>query len=134
MKLDHHKVRLGLAALSLTLLPALGACSSDGDGEAAPPSTAGSNGSTDAPADPPTGAGEANPLEIPDDVPLGAYATGIEVAMDAEKVEIDGTTIHVYLTEDNNKVPKGTECVVIGAVLPEGASGVIHRGGSETAC
>jgi hypothetical protein len=140
MTLAHHRIRLGLAAVSLALLPVLGACSSDGDGKAAAPTTAGSKGSgdsdpaSDPPSDPATGDTETNPLDIPDDVPLGAYASGIEVAMGADKVEVDGTTIHVYLAEDNNKVPEGTECIVIGAVLPEGATGVIHRGGSETTC
>lgn len=138
MKLAHRRIRLGLVTVGLALTSVLGACSSDGDGAAdpSPPTTAGSP--TDPVGDPAGGSTDGDGATIPgasmDDVPLSAYGFGIERAMGAEKVEIEGTTVHVYLAADNTKVPEGTECIVVGAVLPDGATAVIHRGGTETPC
>lgn len=73
-------------------------------------------------------------LDVPDDIPIGAYVSGIETAMDPDKVEVDGTVLHVYLDADNKKVPQGTECMILNSVLPPENSAVVHRGGDTIEC
>lgn len=128
-------------ALLFALLVPIAACSSGGSDGTAPDTTEAANDGGSAAEDaatddaPAGGAGATDdPLDIPDDIPLEAVVSGIEVAMEPEEVEIDGSTLHVYLAEDNAKVPAGTECIILESVLPDGATAVVHRDGTETTC
>lgn len=129
-------------ALLIALLLPIAACSSSSDGASsdttAATSTDGGAAGTTADAGSEGSEGTAgsteNPLDIPDDIPLESVVSGIEVAMEPEKVEIEGTVLHVYLAEDNAKVPAGTECIILTSVLPDGATAVVHRGGVDTDC
>lgn len=67
-----------------------------------------------------------------DDVEYTAIATGIKVALSADRVEVDGTTFHVYL-EDSARIPGGP-CLVINTTLPDDATAIVYQDGTETAC
>lgn len=67
-----------------------------------------------------------------DDVEYGAVATGLKVALSADRVEVEGTTFHVYL-EENARIPGGP-CLVINSTLPDGATAIVYQDGEETTC
>ena len=69
-----------------------------------------------------------------DSVGLEGKGNAILTATGAERFEVDGDVLHVYLGNDS-RVPEGGECMVVGAVLSEGERAVIHRAdGTEVAC
>ena len=120
-----------ILGLLCTMAAATG-CGSDGDGSAGRPASEEAKASA-APSE--SGGSEFTDGNEPwrsDDVELGAAATGLKVALMAEDVEVEGTTIHVYL-EDGARVPGGP-CTVALATVPDEATVVIHQDGEETTC
>ena len=118
-----------LAAISFSLT----ACSSDGSNNDTDSPSVNEAPSSDSGAD--TGSAETGSGTGGDfDVPPEATMNAVESAMGADKVELEGTVIHVYLGDDNTKVPKGTECMILNSVTPDGYTAVAHRGGAETPC
>jgi hypothetical protein len=85
------------------------------------------------PTDSAIDAGLQDILGVPDDLEIGPVIAGLEVAVKPERVELDGATLNVYLGDDTS-LPQGTECIVIGAVLPDGYTAVVHRDGGTTTC
>lgn len=106
-------------------------CGSDSDSSSDRPST--EEGQTS--ADPPDSDGsewtDENAPWRSDDVELSAAAAGLKAGLMAEDVEVEGTTVHVYL-EDGKWVPGA--CTLARGVLPDGATAVIHQDGEETVC
>lgn len=66
-------------------------------------------------------------------VGIGALASALESATKADRVEIDGDTIHLYLG-DESSIRGESACIVTGAILSEGQFAVIHDNGIEFAC
>lgn len=121
-----------VVALFTTLL-LLGACGGDddttaparGDNSATPAST---ETGDDSEVDSEPSSSEAS------DVPgLRMAAIDLKVRLLAEKVEVDGNTIHVYAREDGIVHGEGS-CLIAAQAVPEGATVVIHQGGTETTC
>lgn len=94
--------------------------------------------------DPPSGGDgtePATPADVEADVEpgadgdLGPIATGLRASLRADRVEVDGNTIHIYLEESDRIVAgAGSECLVAGRVVPDGTTVVLHRDGVETTC
>lgn len=69
------------------------------------------------------------------DAELAAIAKGLEVSLQAERVEVDGDTIHIYVKQSDGVVAgAGSECVVASRVVPDEITTVVHRDGVETPC
>ena len=131
------KGRIAVALFAALLL--LGACGGDDDTPApargddsenpASAETGDDSGADDGGADSEPSSSEAS------DVPgLRLAAIALRVALLAEEVEVDGNTIHVYARERDENVTKEGECLIAAQTVPEGATVVIHRGGTETTC
>lgn len=112
----------GAAAVEAAASPAADASDAgDGDGPRTQTGVAESLGME--------GAGEAL-----DGVPLDAKGSAIVSAAGADRYEIEGDVLHVYMPE-GSRLPAGTECMVVGSVLTEGEKAVVHRAdGTEIAC
>lgn len=67
-----------------------------------------------------------------DDVEYTAVATGLKVALSAERVEVEDSTFHIYL-EENARIPGGP-CLIARTTIPEGATAIVYQGGTETPC
>lgn len=125
--------RVAVALFAALLL--LGACGGDDD---TPAPAGGDDSETPASAD--TGDDSGADAELSgsesSDVPgLGTAAIALRVRLFAEEVEVVGNTIHVYARErDENVTDEGAECLIAAQTVPEGATVVIHRGGTETTC
>jgi hypothetical protein len=77
------------------------------------------------------GAGAAETLE---DLSLESVGSALVSATGADRFEIEGDVLHLYLGDDS-RVPEGTECMVVTAVLSAGDEAVVHRpDGSELSC
>jgi len=68
-----------------------------------------------------------------DDVGVGTKAYALSTALGADRYEIDGNTVHLYLG-DGASLRGSAACIVTGSVLGEGEFAVIHDGGEEIAC
>lgn len=147
--------RSALLALVLTAALVTG-CGDDGgsdDRATTPPAAAegddgagGGGGGDEAGADAVTG-GTGDPSDIVDaiggeelgdamdSVGLETKAGALESAIgdDVERIEVDGDTVHIYLTDDAT-FDGMMGCMVTGAILSEGESAVFHKGGEETPC
>lgn len=122
-----RRVRSIIAVTATAVALVLAGCGDDDGGGA-------DGGDTEIPA--PTVAGEGADDDPPtDDGDLGPIATGLRVSLQADRVEVDGDTIHIYVKESDGVVAgAGSECIVASAVVPEGTTVVVHRDGGETTC
>jgi len=68
-----------------------------------------------------------------DDVGVGTKAYALSTALGADRYEIDGNTVHLYLG-DGASLRGSAACIVTGSVLGEGEFAVIHDDGEEIAC
>lgn len=70
------------------------------------------------------------------DVPprMRTAAKALRVALLAEDAEVEGNTIHVYVKDRSGATDGGAECLAAARFVPDGASVVIHKGGTETTC
>lgn len=91
--------------------------------------------------DDPGGTGEtSNPTpdgagaSILDDLPIDGVIAGLEAAMGDVDIDVDGDTLHVHVADGNSSVPQGTGCMIVGSVLPDGFTAVVHQGGTSTTC
>lgn len=126
--------RTAAVLVGLLLVFAAPACSSGSDDEASHGSPASEEASTTSESGSDVSPETAGDSTLPADLPLESVVRGLEVAMEPEDVQVDGDTVHVYIGDDNTKVPPGTECLIVTSVLPDGAGAVIHRGGEDTTC
>lgn len=70
--------------------------------------------------------------EALDALGVEGVADALVIALDAERYEIDGETVHLYLSDES---PQGViACVAASAVVPEGTAVVVHDGTGETPC
>ncbi len=136
--------RLAAVALAASVL-VLGACGGDDDGDAAADApvaeaTTGSDPGSDPGSDTGSDTGSVdNPLGGAD-VDAALEAAGIEGVADAlafatkaERYEVDGNTVHLYLGEES-QLRGETACIAATAVLAEDHKAVIHDEGQEFPC
>lgn len=133
-----------VAAVALVCLPltACGGASSDGAADSGASSDATAPGGSDDAASPDAdGSGDARggfaEGEEPwkqDDVQLRARLTGLKSALEAERVEVDGNTVHVYFPDGEPLTAETSWCDIADVTLPDGYSVVTHWEGKETAC
>lgn len=121
-----------IAGALFTALLLLGACGGDdatapskGDDSATPASTETEN---DSEVD-----SEPSRSEVSDVPGLRMAAIDLKVKLLAKYVDVDGNTIHVYAREDGVVHGEGS-CLIAAQAVPEGATVVIHQGGTETTC
>lgn len=69
-----------------------------------------------------------------DDVQLRARLTGLKSALEAERVEVDGNTVHVYFPDGTPLMAETSWCDIADVNLPDDYSVVTHWEGKETAC
>jgi hypothetical protein len=128
-----HRSRLAPLAVAAVLV-LLGACGGGDDGDDVADAAEPAAEQTNAP-----GAGQDNPLSG-DDVDAALEAAGIEGVADAlafatkaERYEVDGNTVHLYLGEES-QLRGETACIAATAVLAEDHNAVIHDDGQEFPC
>lgn len=125
--------RLNATVLAAALLLGASACSSDEKAKDAPVGNRAADGeSPGAPAgDPGEGldVGEALDAVGPEGV-----ASAMVSAMGAERYEMQGDVVHLYLSPDGMIDNAMMACIVAGSVTNEGDEVVIHDGDGETAC
>lgn len=124
--------RLASVAFAASVL-VLGACGGDDGGDAA----------ADAPDVEATTRSDAGAVDNPlggADVDAALEAAGIEGVADAlafatkaERYEVDGNTVHLYLGEES-QLRGETACIAATAVLAEDHQAVIHDDGQEFPC
>lgn len=124
--------RLASVAFAASVL-VLGACGGDDGGDAA----------ADAPDVEATTGSDAGAVDNPlggADVDAALEAAGIEGVADAlafatkaERYEVDGNTVHLYLGEES-QLRGETACIAATAVLAEDHLAVIHDDGQEFPC
>ena len=68
-----------------------------------------------------------------DAVGLDGKGSALVSATGADRYEVDGDVLHLYLG-DGARVPEGTECMVVMSILSEGEQAVVHRAGAEVSC
>ena len=61
-------------------------------------------------------------------------ANALRVSLLAEDAEVEGNTIHVYFKDRGGATDAGAECQTAAHLVPDGATVVIHKGGTETTC
>lgn len=126
-----RSIVVGTLAAAVVLL---GACGGDDDG-AVPPE--GGDVVADAPTDGADvdAAPETDGDSTTDDGDLGPIALGLRASLQADRVEVEGNTIHIYVRKSDRIVAgAGSECIVASRVVPEGTTVVIHRDGVESTC
>jgi len=64
---------------------------------------------------------------------VGTKAYALSSAMGADRYEIDGNTVHLYLS-DGASLRGSTACIVSGSILGDGEFAVINDGDEEIAC
>lgn len=124
--------RLASVAFAASVL-VLGACGGNDGGDAA----------ADAPDVEATTGSDAGAVDNPlggADVDAALEAAGIEGVADAlafatkaERYEVDGNTVHLYLGEES-QLRGETACIAATAVLAEDHQAVIHDDGQEFPC
>jgi hypothetical protein len=128
--------RYGALALVLAGTSFASACSSSGGDAAAPVTTSTSPATVVEPSGSDVAADGGDPSEIEQglaEAGLGSKGEGIVYAMKADRYEIVGDELHVYLG-DRTSVPEGTECMIATAVLSPGERVVIHKDDTVTPC
>lgn len=68
-----------------------------------------------------------------DSVGIGTIAFALATALKADRHEIDGNTVHLYLN-DGSSLRGDTACIVTDSILGEGQFAVIHDDGEEFVC
>ncbi|NLD78332.1 MAG: hypothetical protein GX643_16890 [Acidimicrobiales bacterium] len=137
-----------LAAFALLGAVLLGGCGDDG-GDEAGSGAGGGTGQDVGAADQSGGDGQGGAGSAPDiaesiggeDLAGALDSLGLEAkgeallsATDADRFEIEGDVLHLYLS-DGGGIPEGTECMIVGAVLSDGEKAVVHRGDeTEVSC
>lgn len=72
--------------------------------------------------------------EALDGLGLENKGSALVSAMGADRFEVEGDVLHVYVS-DASRVPAGTECMVVGAILSDGEMAVVHLAdGTEVSC
>lgn len=137
--------RLASVAFAASVL-VLGACGGDDGGDAAADApdveaTTGSDPASNPPND--SNGSDAGAVDNPlggADVDAALEAAGIEGVADAlafatkaERYEVDGNTVHLYLGEES-QLRGETACIAATAVLAEDHQAVIHDDGQEYHC
>lgn len=64
---------------------------------------------------------------------LRAVASAFKTTYKAERVEVDGDTVHIY-PGDSPLLRYGVECELAKMLFPDDATLVIHRDGEATTC
>ena len=126
-----------IALVSAGLIFVFSACSASDDGEAGTASAS----TASSPADDQTSSTFAQDAETGmseigqglDEAGLGSKAEGLLYAMKADRYEIIGDELHLYLG-DKTSAPQGTECIIATSVLSAGETVVIHRDDTATPC
>lgn len=136
--MNTRRARSMLAATLTAMVLVVGACSSDDGGtdtaavdtEAPAPDAANSDAGQGADGDT-----DADDAPSSDDAELDAIAFGLRVSLQAERVEVEGNTVHIYIEPTDRVVAgAGSECIVATRVVPEGTTVILHRDGTETTC
>jgi len=127
-----------LAATAIGGLLLLAACGGGSDGDvgrgADEPTTAGAPVGDAGGAEVAERIGGEGASEALASVGLENKGEALVSAADAERFEIVGGVLHLYLG-DGARLPAGTECVVVGSILTEGEQAVMHRAdGTEVDC
>lgn len=107
------------------------ASAGSGTESTAPASTASASDNDPAGSDDDSDGRDDDPAEITN---LKALAVGVRVAVQAERAEVEGDTIHVYSKEGAAAMDPKTQCLLAAQVIPEATKVVIHKGGTETPC
>lgn len=68
-----------------------------------------------------------------DSVGIGGLGFALATALKAERHEIDGNTVHLYLG-DGSSLRGDTACIVTDSILGDGQFAVIHDEGQEFVC
>lgn len=128
--MSRRPVRTAVAALALSvsLLAACGDDDTDADAAADPIVV------EQSPAAAATGSGPSGASldEAMSTMSLDTRAGAMASAVGAERYEVDGDTVHLYVADDAS-ANVGT-CIGASAVLEEGESVVIHGPGVEETC
>ena len=128
--------RRAFALVCAGSLFAVSACSSSGGGDAAPVASSTTTASVARPdrhrPRRPTAVRATSSRAWPKPG-LGSKGAGIVYAMKADRYEVVGDELHVYLG-DKTSAPEGTECMIASAVLSPGETVVIHKNDTVTPC
>jgi len=83
--------------------------------------------------DPGSNDGDDGSSVVSDSTKLRAVAAAFETTYKAERVEVDGDTVHIH-PGDSPLLRYGVECDLARMMFPDGATLVIHRDGEATPC
>ena len=140
--------RLNATVLAAALLLGASACSSDEKAKEAPLVTKAEDASVEneatdgqSPGDPAGDSGEELDVgealgagEALDAIGPEGVASAMVSAMGAERYEMQGDVVHLYLSPDGMIANAMMGCIVANGVINEGDEVVIHDADGETAC
>lgn len=131
--------RLSAAVLAVGLLLGSAACSSDEkadttpvEGEGAAASSESPSAGAEEPGDQP--AGDVSFDEALDAMGPEGLASAMVTAMGAERYEMVGDVVHLYLSPDGSMNNAMMACMVADSVVNEGDVVVMHDADGETTC